>query len=679
MKSTPDFPPQPIKKEGDAPGASSTAMEDAFSKAKEVKLLKEKKQETAFAESVGEELTKELLNSDVDTRIVQQPEEQSHADFWNEWNEANRVRPAYSAVEVKPPQPSSVPAETPIIPNPEDALDQRHVQEIASEDHTPKEWRDTLRELVDKLEVANKILERGKKDFEWYKSSEEHLIRRNEELDAQVEKLGGVERWFRAKGEAYNKLPFKYKLALGASLGLGTAATAGTLAVALPLLGIAGQRALGLATMYLKFEKNSHDEKWGKEKALLAAGAYTVLLGLTMKEAIEYVSQTELAHTAQSKVEGWLGAVLGHHAAAPEADLNLPQEVIDSNHAAIMKGWNDFNPGKPFPGYEAASEDINKHLMALNEQGFSVQNSPQEAVGKITPAPVALPEIPAHEEVSYKPIPPYHEAAAHVAAGVAQPAPEALPEIQPYDEPPLEPLKESNLYYGNPAEAGDLASNPPPPPSTVVPLPAHLAGLQPSQAEVFIRHLDAQQPTVTAEVAYPPIVEIPHVPEPVVEVPVAPVEAPAPEPPLEQATLPEEPPMRGITTVPETTVVPNESPSLAIEHAQEFINQNNLPIDPLRGHIFQDQNGSILSYGNDFDARFNAAQEYVQSNRDTAVWVQAEKPVFYENEWRPWVFQIKYSGFWPFGSVQAVIPSGLPDLSQIGNVNPDTFIKQVDK
>ncbi|MBI4088554.1 hypothetical protein HY415_00450 [Candidatus Kaiserbacteria bacterium] len=173
---------------------------------------------------------------------------------------------------------------------------------------TPAESRGILKSLIDK--------------YSWYKSSEEKLIRRNQELDAQLEKIGGklkIERGFRWIGEKYNKLGWKSKLAIGAALGVGAVATAGTLAVAFPLLGLAVQRAAGLSTMYLKFEKQSHDEawgknkEWGKQKAFLKAGIYTVLMGIAIKEAIEYASGTELAHTAQAKVEGWLGSMLGHY------------------------------------------------------------------------------------------------------------------------------------------------------------------------------------------------------------------------------------------------------------------------------------------------------------------------------------------------------------------------------
>lgn len=202
-------------------------------------------------------------------------------------------------------------AEAPITADPNDAP-----IGILNKDATAGESRSKLRELVGKLVGGTK------EKFDWYKSSEEGLIRRNKELDDQLEDIVGklkIERGFRWMGEKYNKLPFKYKLALGASLGLGAAFTAGTGAIAIPLALIAGQRIAGLSAMYLKFEKNSHQEKWGKEMAMLKAGVYTVLLGLTMKEAIEYASDTGAAHWAQEKVQGFLGWMMGHTASPPVA------------------------------------------------------------------------------------------------------------------------------------------------------------------------------------------------------------------------------------------------------------------------------------------------------------------------------------------------------------------------
>lgn len=187
-----------------------------------------------------------------------------------------------------------------------------------STEGTPKEWRDKLRGLIDG----------AKEKVSWYKSSEEKLIRRNAELDADLDKIGGTEKYFRGLGEWYNKRNWKTKIAVGASLGLGAAFSAGvSLPIALACMsGIAAQRIAGLSTMYLKFEKNSHEEAWGKEKAFLKAAVYTAVMGLAIKEGIEYVSETESAHTVQK----WLGEALGHFSLfgathAPEHTAEVPK------------------------------------------------------------------------------------------------------------------------------------------------------------------------------------------------------------------------------------------------------------------------------------------------------------------------------------------------------------------
>jgi hypothetical protein len=180
--------------------------------------------------------------------------------------------------------------------------------ETLDQEMTPRESRSLLKSLIGGY---TKTIEGVK----WWKSSEEKLIRRSAELDKKAENIGGLENKFRKWGETYNKMPLKYKIAIGASLGLGAVLTSGTLVSALPLLGIAGQRVAGLSTMYLKFEKASleKNKKSGKVGAFLKASGYTVLLGLTMHEAVAYASQTEIAQSAQAKIQTWLGNILGHH------------------------------------------------------------------------------------------------------------------------------------------------------------------------------------------------------------------------------------------------------------------------------------------------------------------------------------------------------------------------------
>ncbi|MCR4275887.1 MAG: hypothetical protein NUV90_00685 [Candidatus Parcubacteria bacterium] len=233
----------------------------------------------------------------------------------------NRDRRGNGEAQVEPPLPGL-------------ELSSTETWQWPKSERTPAEERGYLRKLIEG--AAGKTKEK----IEWWKSAEEGLIRRNAELDAQLEKIGGVEKGFRWLGEKYNKLGWKSKLAVGASLGLGAAFTAG---VSMPIAfacmsGIAAQRVAGLATMYLKFEKNSHEDKWGKEKAMLKAGVYTVLMGLAIKEAIEYASGTELAHAAQVKIEGWLGAMLGHESTTAATNEGVGAAAPTPEHPAIPVG-----------------------------------------------------------------------------------------------------------------------------------------------------------------------------------------------------------------------------------------------------------------------------------------------------------------------------------------------------
>lgn len=211
---------------------------------------------------------------------------------------------------------------------------------------TPKEWREKLRGLI--MGATEKI--------GWYKSSEEKLIRRKEELRVEAEKIGGFEGFFRKMGEDYNKLGWKSKLAIGAALGLGAGISAAALvpeALVLCIGGIAVQRTAGLMSMYLKFEKASppyggeREKKflqWGqREKAMSKAILYTTAMSLGIGYAVKEIGETEWANAAQEKfqhtVQGWLGNMLGHHA---------PAAVSGSTEAAptpVPEPTASFTPG----------------------------------------------------------------------------------------------------------------------------------------------------------------------------------------------------------------------------------------------------------------------------------------------------------------------------------------------
>jgi hypothetical protein len=340
-----------------------------------------------------------------------------------------------------------------------DTSDAEYVKykDIPDNERTPAESRSFLRGLIEKAK--------------WYGSSKENLIRRNEELDEKLEKIGGktnVERGFRWVGEKYNKMPFKYKLALGAALGLGTVATAGTLAVALPLLGVGAQRIAGLSSMYLKFEKNSHEEawgnnkEWGKQKALLKAAAYTVIMGLTMKEAMELAGKTEIAHAAQAKVEGWLGNVLGHHV-APVAPVAKPEASI--NHATASETFhklsptpseapltgNEVKPEIKFPGYDATAEQAkvldNIAPLPAHEALSGVAHMPQHV------PEVAAPPVAAVTQIEM----PTVSASSHGYEGMLKEMMKKLPDERPHGLDPKSDLARLFDAKTNPGELHRLA------------------------------------------------------------------------------------------------------------------------------------------------------------------------------------------------------------------------------
>jgi hypothetical protein len=185
-----------------------------------------------------------------------------------------------------------------IIVDPEDIPG--YIRVAANKDATPKEQRRTLGYLVSQFEKT-------KEKIKNYASSSEELVRRSKDLDLKAEEIGITERGFRALGEKYNALGFKSKVAIGVGLGLG--AGIGAAAASLPAIiafggALALQRTAGLATMYLKFEKNAFPEdKLGKEKAMAKAILYTAGMTAGTLIAVQEISKTEWAKDAGD----WVG------------------------------------------------------------------------------------------------------------------------------------------------------------------------------------------------------------------------------------------------------------------------------------------------------------------------------------------------------------------------------------
>jgi len=164
----------------------------------------------------------------------------------------------------------------------------------------------------------------AKEKTEWWASSKEGLIRRSAELDTELEKMGGAEKSFRWVGEKYNKLDWKGKLAVGLAIGVGggvVAAAGSPLVWGFALLG-GVQRAAGLSTMFLKYEKAALDknETFAKEKALAKAIGYSVVMSAAMLGigyAVKEASQTEFVRNNYDRVRDFLADKLGHHPMSP--------------------------------------------------------------------------------------------------------------------------------------------------------------------------------------------------------------------------------------------------------------------------------------------------------------------------------------------------------------------------
>ena len=261
---------------------------------------------------------------------------------------------------------------------------------------TPKEWRDKLRRLID---GAKEKVEGVKQKVEWWKSAEEGLIRRSAELDAQAEKIGGIEKLFRTVGENYNKLGWKTKLAVGAGLGVGMAASSALMfptALCVCVTGLVAQRTAGLASMYLKFEKESpHGEsrekskwlQWGsKETAMAKAMLYTA--GMTAGTMLAVKEMKDVFQSAA--VHEWLQQhyPFGHTAVSvekpPVAPISTPVP-----HAVVASEVLASAP---------ASSDISQPVMAASAAVPEVPHPPVVAVaGGEAVASSVSPEIPGIE------------------------------------------------------------------------------------------------------------------------------------------------------------------------------------------------------------------------------------------------------------------------------------------
>ncbi|MDE2021373.1 MAG: hypothetical protein KGI71_00370 [Patescibacteria group bacterium] len=569
---------------------------------------------------------------------------------------------------------------------------------------TPKEWREKLRGLIKGANERFGFSERAE-------SLQGYLAERSKGFDTKAKEYGPkAEKLIRSLGEKYNKLGWKSKLAVGASLGIGAAAFSGV-STSLALLfgaGLAAQRVAGMTGMFLKFEKHLQDTGEGKSQGFFAQQEWykkiaerpeqqrklaAAIMSLTYTGAMS-VSIGEAVHLASGTAWGeatheWLkqhwpfgtaepapatahngrevSGIIRHPEAVPAPsappmpEISVPASTGHGAEYMLKRVWEDLQEKHLDPSNYAQNSDIHRlltadahsidtlvHQIAADPQhgffhadGTSVRISPDAHMTidehgeillsdpghKLTWAPSHLPTAPAHSPEA---------PAAHPEAVLKNIDSPAVPEV-PVSAGASLPAETVVAPHAPAAEHAPAPES----------IPAGHPGTESSDGPV----LHDNEGSIVQDREGSPV----H------------TEA--------YGSLPENAPSATEHAIPNPEVPP--PPAVAMEHTSPFINHNALSVDPTHEHIFQDTNGALLAYGNDHDAQFRAAQEYVKTHHDAIIWVQAGKPVFYNGEWKPWVYSVQYGGWWR--GVYALIPTEAPDPSQIGGINPETFIKQLDK
>lgn len=249
--------------------------------------------------------------------------------------------------------PSTKKSEEAVI-SPEDASGD--TQEVLDTEGTPKENRRRF------LGIMARVQEKLGTEVQ-HEGPNEYLENRSEELNAEAEKMGGLEKLFRSWGEKYNQYGWKTKLAVGLGLGIGAGvlSTFSFVGVAACLSGIAAQRVAGMSSMFLKYEKSTSEEKWlglgKKEKAMGKAMLYTagmtagmLLLVEGVKEGVEYANQ----HQWGERTREWLGHMLGHDSATTEMQAPAqPQADIPAH--IVAPSVHEVPPTPEMPSVEAST------------------------------------------------------------------------------------------------------------------------------------------------------------------------------------------------------------------------------------------------------------------------------------------------------------------------------------
>lgn len=210
----------------------------------------------------------------------------------------------------------------------------KDVEEIPNE-KTPSEWREKLRTLItSEGDVLKNNVEEAKELFVQEKA---YLTARSKEFGEKIKNFDPkIEEGFRLLGEKYNKLGWKSKLAVGASLGLGAAAFS---TVSMPIAfacmsGIAAQRIAGMAGMFLKFEKNKKIEGFSEERkkqaAILMAAGYSIGFGAAISEAVHLASESSVGAATHEWLKQHWPFGSAENVENPVAQKTAPSEYKES-------------------------------------------------------------------------------------------------------------------------------------------------------------------------------------------------------------------------------------------------------------------------------------------------------------------------------------------------------------
>ena len=259
----------------------------------------------------------------------------------------------------------------PLLADPALALDPGRVRETLSRTgaqgaETPLEWRAKLRSLITGAKERLGMSERAE-------GMRAYLSERSGNLDKEAEIYGPkTEKLVRSIGARYSKLHWKYKIAIGAGLGISAAAFSG-ISTPLALLfgaGIVAQRGAGMASIFLKFEKHLQDTGEGKSQnffarqewykkiaerpeqqrklaAAIMSATYTAGAGLAIGEAIHLAGESawgdavhewlkqhwpfgsgaQVAAPPSHPVPGAAESALAATHPAPEAPVHAPSTI----------------------------------------------------------------------------------------------------------------------------------------------------------------------------------------------------------------------------------------------------------------------------------------------------------------------------------------------------------------